>query len=104
MTDSDRRGGTGTLLKPEHRTQKPPLYKVLLHNDDFTPRHFVVEVLRRFFGKSETSAIQIMMTAHTNGHSVVGVYSHEVAEMKAFRANDYAVEQGYPLRFSVDKE
>jgi ATP-dependent Clp protease adaptor protein ClpS len=99
---------TETIEKPKDLTkddvQKPKMYVVMVHNDPFTPRVFVVSVLQRYFQKNGQQAAQIMMTAHTQGHGAVGVYTFEIAEMKANVANTYSREQGHPLYFSVEEE
>src|ERR671916_18051 len=86
------------------KLKKPPLYRVLLHNDDFTTMEFVVEVLRNVFGKSEGDAFRIMWAVHTQGVGVAGVYTHEVAEMKVERVTQLAREQEYPLLCTMEEE
>ena len=91
---------TDTVLKP----QRPKLYKVMLVNDDFTPREFVVRVLRVEFRLVEEQARQVMMTAHQRGVCVVGVFTKDVAESKATNATDMARKEGYPLMFTTEPE
>ncbi|SLN52521.1 ATP-dependent Clp protease adapter protein ClpS [Roseivivax jejudonensis] len=91
---------TKTRAKPE----KPPLYKVILLNDDFTPREFVIAVLMAVFRMTEGEALGVMLTAHRRGACVVAVYTREVAEEKARRATDKGREAGYPLAFTTEKE
>ena len=91
---------TGIAIKVE----RPKLYKVILVNDDYTPRGFVVTVLKVEFRVSEDQANRIMLTAHTRGVCVVAVYTRDVAETKATRAVDLAREQGYPLMFTTEPE
>ena len=86
------------------RLKKPPLFRVLLHNDDFTTMEFVVEVLRRVFGKDEADAFRIMWAVHTEGLGVAGVYTYEVAEMKVERVTQMAREQEYPLLCTIEEE
>lgn len=86
------------------KTARPPLYKVLLHNDDFTPREFVVRVLATVFRMPEASAQGVMLTAHMKGACVVAVFTHEVAETKATLATDMGKAEGYPLLFSTEPE
>lgn len=88
------------LVKP----QRPPLHKVILLNDDFTPRHFVVRVLKAVFNMGEGSANRVMLTAHQLGASVVAVFTKEVAEEKATRAVDMAQKEGHPLMFTTEPE
>jgi ATP-dependent Clp protease adaptor protein ClpS len=90
--------------RTETRTQRPPRYKVLLHNDDYTPREFVVRVLRVVFGLGESRAFSVMMTAHQQGSCVVAVYPRDVAETKAEEATDMARHEGHPLMFSTEPE
>jgi len=95
---------TVPVLKPALKTEKPKLYKVLLFNDDYTPREFVVRVLKAEFRLSEDQAMRVMITAHRKGLCVVMVYPKDVAETKAARAMDMAASQGFPLRFSAEPE
>jgi ATP-dependent Clp protease adaptor protein ClpS len=91
-------------IKPELKPERPRLYKVLLLNDDFTPRDFVVRVLKAEFGMSESQAHKVMFTAHTKGLCVVAVFPRDVAETKATRATDMARSQGHPLQFTTEPE
>ncbi|MBF9028954.1 ATP-dependent Clp protease adaptor ClpS [Rhodobacterales bacterium HKCCE3408] len=95
-----------TIQKPEARTKpvKPPLWKVILLNDDFTPRDFVVAVLKAVFRMTEDEALGVMMTAHRRGACVVAVFTKEVAETKAGQATEMGQRAGYPLRFTTEKE
>ena len=86
------------------RTKKPPMYKVLLLNDDFTPMEFVVHVLERFFGLNHAQAFEIMLTVHKKGLAVVGVFSHEIAETKVAQVMDHARSQEQPLQCTMEKE
>jgi ATP-dependent Clp protease adaptor protein ClpS len=95
---------TGTKTRSKVRTARPPLYKVLLINDDFTPREFVVTVLKAEFRTSEDEARNIMITAHTKGKCVVAVFTREIAEAKATRATDMARAEGFPLLFTTEPE
>ena len=97
---------TETIVRPEARlkTEKPKLYKVILLNDDFTPREFVTMVLMSVFRMSVDEASGVMLSAHRNGACVVAVYTKEVAEMKAKEGSDLATEYGYPLAFTTEKE
>ena len=97
-----------TVIKPRTKTQpkteRPKLYKVILVNDDFTPREFVVTVLKGEFKLSEDQAHRVMITAHTRGVCVVAVFTREVAEDKAQRATDMARKEGFPLMFATEPE
>ena len=95
---------TGIKTRSKTRVARPPLYKVLLLNDDFTPREFVVRVLKAEFRMSEDQAHRVMVTAHTKGSCVVAVFTREVAEDKATRATDMARAEGFPLLFTTEPE
>ena len=84
--------------------QRPRLHKVILVNDDYTPREFVVTVLKAEFRLSEDQAHRVMITAHRRGVCVVAVYTREVAETKATRATDAGRRQGFPLLFTTEPE
>jgi ATP-dependent Clp protease adaptor protein ClpS len=91
-------------VKPGLKTERPKLHKVILFNDDFTPREFVVKVLQGEFRLSEDQAYRVMMTAHRKGACVVSVYPRDVAETKASRATEAGAAKGYPLRFDTEPE
>ena len=93
-------GFATTTEKP--KLKRPPLYKVILINDDYTPMNFVVDVLRSFFNMNVEKATQIMLKVHTEGKGVCGVYSKDVAETKASQVNDYSRECEQPLLCSVE--
>tara|TARA_B100002003_G_scaffold251221_1_gene293716 strand:+ start:1718 stop:2107 length:390 start_codon:yes stop_codon:yes gene_type:complete len=93
-------GFATTTEKP--KLKRPPLYKVILINDDYTPMDFVVDVLRSFFNMNVEKATQIMLKVHTEGKGVCGVYSKDVAETKASQVNDYSRECEQPLLCSVE--
>ena len=97
-----------TKTKPRTRTRRqvarPPLFKVILVNDDFTPREFVVRVLKAEFRMTEDQAHRVMITAHTKGSCVVAVFTKDVAETKATRATEVARNEGYPLLFTTEPE
>jgi ATP-dependent Clp protease adaptor protein ClpS len=97
----DYESGTTTVLE-KPKLKKPPLYKVVLINDDYTPMDFVVEVLRSFFGMNVEKATQVMLKVHTEGKGVCGVFSKDVAESKATQVNDYSRECEQPLLCSVE--
>jgi ATP-dependent Clp protease adaptor protein ClpS len=86
------------------KTERPRLHKVILLNDDFTPRKFVVTVLKAEFRMSEDQAYRVMMTAHQRGACVVAVYARDVAETKATRATEAGRYKGYPLTFTTEPE
>ena len=88
-------------VKP--KLKQPPLYKVIILNDDFTPMDFVVEVLQRFFGMNQEKATQIMLHVHTRGIGVCGVYTRDVAETKVYQVNNYSRENQHPLLCTMEK-
>ncbi|MEM6729635.1 MAG: ATP-dependent Clp protease adaptor ClpS [Pseudomonadota bacterium] len=90
--------------KAQKKTERPPLWKVILLNDDFTPREFVTKVLMGVFRMTEGEAEAVMLTAHIKGSCVVAVYTHEIAETKARQGTDAGARQGYPLTFTTEKE
>ena len=85
-------------------TREPSMYRVLLHNDDYTTMEFVIEILMYVFNKSPESAAKIMMNVHKEGIGVCGVFTHEVAETKVDTVHNLARESGYPLRCSMEQE
>ncbi len=111
ITDGDGDGGssggdTATERKTriKSKTAKPPLYKVILLNDDYTPMEFVVEVLEAVFHKQHAEATRIMLHVHQNGIGVAGVYPFEVAETKTHTVEELAREAEYPLKCVMEKE
>ncbi len=104
---SDKRddyGDTAVITETKPKTKRPPLYKVMLLNDDFTPMEFVVMVLERFFGVNQSQAFEIMLTVHEKGLAVVGVFSHEIAETKVAQVMDAARQNQHPLQCTMEKE
>ena len=99
---------SNTVVKPRTKVrpkiQRPPLYKVILLNDDYTPREFVVQVLKAVFRMNEDQAYRVMMTAHRRGACVIAVYARDVAETKAKEATDLGKAKGYPLFFTTEPE
>jgi|SRR6218665_3928814 ATP-dependent Clp protease adaptor protein ClpS len=95
---------TTPQTKVQPKVERPKLYKVMLVNDDFTPREFVVRVLKSEFRMSEDQAAKVMMTAHQRGVCVVAVFTRDVAETKATRATDAGRAKGYPLLFTTEPE
>jgi ATP-dependent Clp protease adaptor protein ClpS len=86
------------------RQKPPPLYKVLLLNDDFTPMEFVVVVLQQFFSKSREQATQIMLKVHNNGIGLCGIYPHDIAETKVNQVTAFAREHQHPLQCIMEEE
>jgi len=104
ITLSDRTDEPGVVTRTRTRTQRPPLYKVLLLNDDYTPMEFVVHVLERFFGMNHAQAFEVMLTVHKKGVAVVGVFSYEIAETKVAQVMDFARRHQHPLQCTLEKE
>jgi ATP-dependent Clp protease adaptor protein ClpS len=90
--------------KVRTKTERPRLHKVILVNDDFTPRDFVVSILKGEFRMTEEQAYKVMITAHRRGVCVVAVFTRDVAETKATRATDAGRAKGYPLLFTTEPE
>jgi ATP-dependent Clp protease adaptor protein ClpS len=95
---------TQTRVKVRPKIERPRLHKVILVNDDFTPRQFVVTILKGEFRMTEDEAYKVMMTAHQRGACVVAVYTRDVAETKATRATEAGRAKGYPLQFTTEPE
>ena len=102
--DSDSAVVTEPKTRTREKVKRPPLYKVLLHNDNYTTREFVVAVLREVFHKGESEAVQIMLHVHYNGIGVAGVYTHDVAQTKVQTVEKLARENDFPLRLSLEPE
>ncbi|MFT5065839.1 MAG: ATP-dependent Clp protease adaptor protein ClpS [Yoonia sp.] len=102
--NDDDDGDVGVVLETKPKTKRPPLYKVLILNDDFTPMEFVVMVLERFFGMTSAQSYELMLIVHKKGVAVVGVYSHEIAETKVAQVMDYAQRHQHPLQCTMEKE
>ena len=98
--DSDQ-GQAVETAKP--KLKQPPLFKVVLLNDDYTPMEFVVEVLESFFAMGRERATQIMLHVHTRGKGVCGVYSKDVAETKVHQVNEYSREHQHPLLCTMEE-
>lgn len=94
--------GVSTETAPPE-LQPPPMYKVVMHNDDYTPMDFVVEVLQKFFMLSRDDAVQVMLTVHTKGKAIAGTFTAEIAETRAAQANEYARTHQHPLLCTMEK-
>lgn len=88
----------------EEDIKEPPMYKVLLHNDDYTTMDFVVYILMRVFNKPTETAVQIMLSVHEHGIGLCGVYTHDVAETKVNTVHGLSRENGFPLRCSMEED
>ena len=103
MSDTNTIKPTG-ITGTKTATERPKLHKVMLLNDDYTPREFVVMVLKAEFRMNESQAARVMLTAHQKGVCVVAVFTRDVAETKATRATDMARSKGFPLMFTTEPE
>jgi len=99
---SDTDSGTGTTTQERTRTRTPRLYRVVLLNDDFTPMDFVIHVLQKFFQKDYNEANRITMQVHHQGSGVAGVFSYEIAETKVYQVHQYARQNQYPLKCTLE--
>ena len=99
--ESDRGiGVVEEIAKPE--LKRPPMYKVMLMNDDYTPMEFVIEILQLFFNMNRDKATQIMLAVHTNGKAACGVFTRDIAETKSAQVNQYAQECQHPLISEIE--
>jgi len=98
------RPGEQTVLEREPKLDKPKMYKVLLHNDDYTTMEFVVWVLREVFAMTGDRALALMLAIHNTGRGVAGVYTRDIAETKAARAAELAEENGMPLMCTIEPD
>lgn len=101
-TDEEQRQGL-LVDEAKPRIKRPPLYKVVLLNDDYTPMEFVVEILQSFFHMDRSKATQIMLHVHTRGKGVCGVFPYEIAETKAALVNDYSRKHQHPLLCTLEE-
>ncbi|MFT4655372.1 MAG: ATP-dependent Clp protease adaptor protein ClpS [Kangiellaceae bacterium] len=90
------------LDKQRQKTSPPPMYKVMLNNDDYTPMDFVVEILTIFFSMDSEKASQVMLTVHYHGKAVCGIYTAEIAETKVMQVNQYARKRQHPLMCTME--
>ncbi|MCQ0091400.1 ATP-dependent Clp protease adapter ClpS [Roseovarius sp. M141] len=105
LTDNDDDDSDASVaLATRPKTKRPPLYKVLLLNDDYTPMEFVIAVLERFFNMTSAQSFEIMLTVHKKGVAVVGVFSHEIAETKVAQVMDFARRHQHPLQCTMERE
>ena len=99
----DENSATGVVeAETEPTLKRPPMYKVILLNDDYTPMEFVVHILQRFFAMNREKATQVMLAVHTQGSAVVGIFPRDVAETKSEQVNRYAQENQHPLVSRVE--
>ncbi|CRI65817.1 ATP-dependent Clp protease adaptor protein clpS [Thiocapsa sp. KS1] len=100
---SDERESGLTVQEAKPKLRRPPLFKVLLLNDDYTPMEFVVQVLESIFGMNREKATQVMLHVHTRGRGVCGVYTKDIAETKVSQVNDYARSHQHPLLCTMEE-
>lgn len=91
------------LQEAKPKLKRPPLYKVILINDDYTPMEFVVHVLEQFFNMGRENATRIMLEVHTSGKGICGIFTHEIAETKVSLVNSYSRENHHPLLCTMEK-
>ncbi|MEA2118182.1 ATP-dependent Clp protease adapter ClpS [Halovibrio sp. HP20-50] len=94
--------GDLAVQSAEPELAQPPLYKVVLHNDDYTPMEFVIEVLQEFFNMDSETAVQVMLAVHTQGKATCGVFTRDIAETKSYQVNEYARECEHPLISDIE--
>ena len=103
MSRYDSDTDEAVITEGETRLRKPPLYQVLLHNDDFTTMEFVVFVLQNVFQRSESEAVRVMLQVHLEGVGVAGIYTYEVAEMKVAKVTNLAQANEFPLLCTIEE-
>ena len=104
MGTYDSNSAADTFIETQKKVTEPPMYKVLLHNDDYTPREFVVEILMSVFSKSMDTAIDLMWHVHKNGIGLIEIYTLQVAETKIKQTTALAREHGFPLKTTMERE
>ena len=104
MANDDHSFEESVITKKKEKVKRPPLYRVILHNDDYTTMDFVVVVLQRFFFKNETEATHIMLNVHKKGWGIAGTYTFEIAETKVKQVHSFAKNNQHPLKCSLEPE
>lgn len=104
MTNEEdgKSGDPGVAIADKVKLQKPPMYKVLMHNDDYTTMEFVIHILMKFFNKTYDESHAIMLKVHHDGVGICGIFTHEVAESKSQKVNKYSRGKGHPLKSSIE--
>jgi ATP-dependent Clp protease adaptor protein ClpS len=105
MSEEIRHGRTDdglALQEAKPKLKRPPMYKVILMNDDYTPMEFVVHILEAFFGMDREKATRVMLTVHTQGKGICGVFTREIAETKVAQVNDYSRKHEHPLLCTME--
>ncbi len=104
MTDEQEQTGYGLVVEEARpKIKRPPLYKVILLNDDYTPMEFVVDVLQKIFSMDREKATRVMLQVHTQGRGVCGVYTYEIAETKVAQVNSYSRQHQHPLLCTMEE-
>jgi ATP-dependent Clp protease adaptor protein ClpS len=106
VTEHEHGAGSGQGLvvdEAKPKLKEPPLYRVVLLNDDYTPMEFVVRILEHFFGMDRSKATQVMLHVHTRGKGIAGVYTHEIAETKVALVNDFSRQHQHPLLCTMEE-
>ena len=101
--DGDNNGTAVVEKTADPKTKKPPMYSVVLLNDDYTPMEFVVSVLEQFFNKDRIQATQVMLEVHTKGKGICAIYPHDIASTKVHQVNAYARQNQHPLLCTMEK-
>ncbi|MGH8476652.1 MAG: ATP-dependent Clp protease adapter ClpS [Methylococcales bacterium] len=101
--DNSLKDGDIAVQEEEPQVKRPPLFKVVLLNDDFTPMEFVVQILKVFFGMGEEKATQVMLHVHTRGVGVCGIFPRDIAETKVQLVNDYSRKNQHPLLCTLEE-
>ncbi|MFV1982759.1 MAG: ATP-dependent Clp protease adapter ClpS [Thiohalomonadales bacterium] len=99
---SDNQNGGLALEEAKPKLKKPPMYKVVLVNDDYTPMDFVISILESFFGMNRERAIKVMLNVHNNGKGICGVFGRDIAETKVAQVNDYSRTHDHPLMCTLE--
>ena len=100
-----RDGNTGLVVeKARPKLKRPPMYKVILVNDDYTPMEFVVHVLEYFFGMDRQTATHVMLSVHTKGKGICGLFTRDIAETKVAQVNDYSRQHEHPLLCTMEAD
>lgn len=100
--DSENSDGNLAVLEAKPKLKAPSMYKVMLLNDDYTPMDFVVEILEKFFAMGREKATHVMLTVHTHGKAICGIYTRDIAETKSAQVNQYAKEHQHPLLSEIE--
>lgn len=102
MSDRNTKDDSGIAIADKTKIEQPKMYKVLLHNDDYTTMEFVIHVLQKFFQKNYDEAHAVMLKVHHDGAGICGIYTHEVAESKSSKVNKYSRNKGHPLKSTIE--